>query len=117
LGTEPFDGICNHFITGKPWIVKDSYFYPKWKSNLQKAGSIDLDRRKDAIRTWSEEDISRASKKIEDLMVNRKFMTKVGDGVMMDIERSFGIGGKVLRNVSPALYKKIKGTGHFGDGP
>jgi lipopolysaccharide biosynthesis glycosyltransferase len=117
LGTEPFDGICNHFINGKPWIVKDRYFYPKWKRNLQMADSIDLNKRKDATRTWSEEEISRMSKKIDDLMVNRKLMTKVGNSVMMEVERSMGIGGRVIRKLSPDLYSKIKGTGYFGDEP
>jgi len=115
FGTETFDGICNHFIKEKPWISKDKYFYPKWERNLKLADSINLERRKGPARIWSKEHILKMSQNIEDLMVKRSLMTQVGDGVMMGFERSMGIGGKVIKKFSPTLYKRLKGTGYFGD--
>ncbi len=108
FGTEIFNGICNHFIFEKPWIVKDEYFYSKWKKNLEMSSSIDLGKRKTPARIWTEEEILYKTKMIEKLMVQRPLMTRIGNGVLMSLERAAGLAGKVVENATPTLYERIK---------
>lgn len=115
FGTIPFDGICNHFIHEKPWMVKDDYFYPKWKRNLDRAGYIDTQKRLPPTRIWSDEQIIEKTAMVEKLMVHRSLTTRIGDGIMIDLERTAGIVGRTIRKISPSLYSMIKGSGRSGD--
>jgi lipopolysaccharide biosynthesis glycosyltransferase len=109
LGTVPCDGICNHFIEEKPWIIKDDYFYLKWKGNLDLADGIEPGSRKAPSSVWSEDEVAARSRMIDDLTVNRSMMTRIGQGCVFGAERIAGTGGRILKRISPVLYKRLKG--------
>ncbi|MGA1792615.1 MAG: glycosyltransferase [Thermoplasmatota archaeon] len=116
FGSVPFDGICNHFINEKPWIVKDDHFYPKWKMNLDRAGSVDLKNRLPPSSIWDEKEISKRTAMVDNLMVHRSLITRTGNDLIMGAEGIAGMAGKMIRKVSPGFYKKIKGNHGAGEG-
>ena len=114
FGTVPFTGICNHYINEKPWIVKDDHFYPVWRMNLDRAGSVDLGNRIPPAKIWTEDEIIKGATMVERSMVHRPPLIRMGDGLITGIEKIAGLGGRIISKVSPGLYRKIRmdtGTG------
>ncbi|MGA1848892.1 MAG: glycosyltransferase [Thermoplasmatota archaeon] len=115
FGSVPFDGICNHFINEKPWIAKDDHFYPKWKMNLDRSGSVDLEKRLPPSLIWSEEEVQERTAMVDRSMVHRTLMTRAGNRLMMGAERLAGTAGSIIRKASPGLYRKIKSSHLAGE--
>jgi len=109
LKPKTVEGICNHFIFQKPWKVKQGRYYTDWLEYLRMAEAIDLDERPPPVKIWTEKEITEWTDHMRRMMVHQRRSLLLNNRVMELMEKGIGMGGKMLRSISPSLYRRVRG--------